>query len=343
MIQTITVAPLGDSSSATTIPLKYNEASASEQKGFIIGGITGLGPAKGTINSVDIASGDGSTFNMSRIESRNIVFDLILTEVYNHNYNPPRVTASIEKVRNNAYRIFPVKEYIEIGIITDNRGSVYTCGYVESVEPDIFSKEERLQVSIICTDPFFYRCFPKELLDGADNLMQLYSSDFITNFEYYCRPYGLTNYTINGRSNETVTTNYSSISDLKVPTFIILEIKADDISEIELTESMNKESVSIMAWKVNTAYNKRYGNSGYTTYFKPGDAIFLSSFQGKHYAKLQRGSNSVNILSAIPRTAEWIHTYYLNKYSKFGVKTVGGSSTSSCKASIYSMVAYKGV
>lgn len=343
MIRTITVAPLGDSSGATTISLKYFEASSSEQNGFMIEDISGLGPAKGTINSVDIASGDGSTFNTSRIGSRNIVLSLILTEVFNYSYSPPRITSTIERVRNSAYRIFPVKDYIEFEILTDNRGRLKAKGYVESVEPEIFSDTESLQVSIICQDPFFYRCFPTELLDSADRLMSLYSSDFITNFEYYCRPYGLISNTINGRSNELVTATYSSAGDVKVPTFIIVEIKTNNISAIELTESMNGECVSIDASKANTIYNNKFGNSGYTSYFKPGDAIFLSSFQGRHYAKLQRGSNNVSILAAIPRASKWIHTYYLSKYSQYGLRTVGGSDTSSCKAVIYSMLAYKGV
>lgn len=69
MIKSVTVTNyLGDS-----IKLDLTRPDAS---GFIIKSIEGLGPAKASINTSDISTNDGGIFNSSRLDKRNIVFDL---------------------------------------------------------------------------------------------------------------------------------------------------------------------------------------------------------------------------------------------------------------------------
>ena len=115
-----------------------------ENSGFLVREITGLGPSKATINSTELSTSDGSVFNSSRIESRNIVLSLVLL---------PFLT--IEETRHNAYKYFPVKKKVTLTFVTDTR-TVQIDGYVETNDHTIFSDQVSTQVSIICPDPYFY-------------------------------------------------------------------------------------------------------------------------------------------------------------------------------------------
>ena len=114
------------------------------KSGFFIRSIDGLGPAKANVNMTDIATIDGSRFNSARLQTRNIVLDIGFLPIH-----------PIENLRQFTYKMFPVKKNVRLVIGTDNR-VLQTEGYVESNEPDIFSKDEGAQISIICPDPNLY-------------------------------------------------------------------------------------------------------------------------------------------------------------------------------------------
>lgn len=116
---------------------------AENPSGLIITSIDGLGPVKANINMVDLATNDGSKYNSARLSSRNIVIKAIFTHA-----------SSIEEARLLSYKYFPIKSKVHISIETDNRVAD-TDGYVESNEPDIFSKQSGCQISIICENPYF--------------------------------------------------------------------------------------------------------------------------------------------------------------------------------------------
>ena len=119
-------------------------ANDAPEHGFVIKGIDGLGPAKANINTGTLATLDGTFYNSSRLDSRNIVLDIVFTDA-----------DTIEEARLNAYKYFPIKQFVDLMIETDNR-EVVTRGYIESNEPEIFSDQEVTKISIICPDPLFY-------------------------------------------------------------------------------------------------------------------------------------------------------------------------------------------
>ena len=118
------------------------ELTRPELSGFIITSIDGLGPVNATINTTDIATTDGALFNSARVSTRNIVLSVRY------------LGTVIEDIRQLSYKYFPVKKKVNLVIETDNR-SLEIEGYVESNEPDIFSKEESAAISIVCAFPFF--------------------------------------------------------------------------------------------------------------------------------------------------------------------------------------------
>lgn len=140
MIKAITVTTyLGDS-------IKL-ELTRPELSGFAVGSISGLGPSKADINTTEVATNDGGTFNSARLNQRNIVMDLVFVDTI--------AKESIEDIRHKSYKYFPVKKKVRLQIETDNRISEIE-GYVEHNEPVIFTKREGCQISIICPQPHLY-------------------------------------------------------------------------------------------------------------------------------------------------------------------------------------------
>ena len=118
-----------------------------ESTGFLISSVTGLDPVKSIVSNSEIGFLDGSFYNGSRLDSRNIVFNIIFFQDNIENLD-------IEQLRHKCYDYFPVKKEITIKCVNDS-GEYQIKGYVETNEIPIFTKEEGTQVSIICPDPYF--------------------------------------------------------------------------------------------------------------------------------------------------------------------------------------------
>ena len=125
------------------------ELTRPEKSGFVIQNIEGLGPAKATINTTEVSLNDGSIYNSSKLDNRNITFDLLFYQTD---------TETIEDIRQKSYKYFPIKKKMSITVETDNN-TLTADGYVESNEPEIFSETEGSMISIICPDPYFYELY----------------------------------------------------------------------------------------------------------------------------------------------------------------------------------------
>lgn len=130
---------------------KVIELGAPETSGLWVKSIKGIGPGKANINTTDMASSDGGIFNSARSEVRNITMTLGIVDYVDAGgkYH------SLEEVRRNTYKWFGKKNQLKIIFHTDQI-HLYTYGFVESNEPDIFNKQETTSISIICPDPNFY-------------------------------------------------------------------------------------------------------------------------------------------------------------------------------------------
>lgn len=144
MIKNVTVYQKQDRSDAFTMVLT-SPTNVTNKTGFAIDKIDGLGPVEAEINTTEMVV-DGDLYNSARIGKRNIVLDLIFYS---------ETGTGVEEVRQKSYKLFPTKKQVYIAVETDYR-MVYTKGYVEKNEPDIFSDECKTQVSIICPDPKWY-------------------------------------------------------------------------------------------------------------------------------------------------------------------------------------------
>ncbi len=103
--------------------------------------IDGLNPPNAIINSSTVAGMDGSIFNSSKLEERNIVLTI-------------KINGEVEKNRLNLYKYFKTKQWCKIYYKNSSR-DVYIEGYVETIECDLFELGQTMQISIICQNPYF--------------------------------------------------------------------------------------------------------------------------------------------------------------------------------------------
>lgn len=104
-------------------------------------GMTGLNPPPANIVTSVIPGFDGSRFNSSRLESRNVVITLALK-------------GNVEFSRMLLNAVVMPKRYLKI-YYKNNTLDVYIEGYVDTFEYDIFEQGVTAQISIICTDPYW--------------------------------------------------------------------------------------------------------------------------------------------------------------------------------------------
>lgn len=113
----------------------------SSNSNYAVVGISGLNPPTATMSTASITTTDGSILNNSRIEARNIVFNIILD-------------GNVESSRINLYKYFRVKQKCKIYYKNGTR-DVYIEGYVETFEDDFFAQRQEVQISVMCYQPFF--------------------------------------------------------------------------------------------------------------------------------------------------------------------------------------------
>jgi hypothetical protein len=109
--------------------------------------IDGLGPVKADILSTQFATGDGELFQGSSVGKRNIVMTL--------GFNPDWEEQTMSSLRHQLYRYLLPKAWTKLRFFSDDMPTVDIEGYVESFEPNIFSQDPEVQVSIICPKPDF--------------------------------------------------------------------------------------------------------------------------------------------------------------------------------------------
>lgn len=117
--------------------------------------IEGLGPVKSDISSTPFATGRGSLFQGYSIETRNIVLNLGL--------NPNWADQTMSSLRKLLYRYFMTGTWARLRFLSDDLVTVYINGISESFEPNIFSQDPEMQVSIICPKP--------DLIDEATTIL----------------------------------------------------------------------------------------------------------------------------------------------------------------------------
>lgn len=110
--------------------------------------VQGLGPVKAEIATTPFATSDGELFQGSTVGKRNIV----LTLGFNPDWEGDQTVSSL---RQRLYAYLLPKAWTKLRFFSDNLPVVDIEGYVESLEPNIFSQDPEIQCSVICPRPDF--------------------------------------------------------------------------------------------------------------------------------------------------------------------------------------------
>lgn len=245
-----------------------------EQSGFFVRSINGLGPSKADINVVEMSGLDGSSFNSARVTPRNIVLHLGFLR-----------KPTIEYMRQQSYRYFPLKRRITVQINADNR-TAKAYGYVESNEPDIFSNQEAAVISLICPNAYLFDEF--ESVTVFSSITPLFEFPF---------------------SNESLVSNLLEMSELEFNTIktvvyegdaaigMLIHIHASgSASGVTITHTESLKTISIDSAKLIALTGDD---------IIVGDDFWISTIRGDKYAILKRGAATINILNTLGENPEW--------------------------------------
>lgn len=304
MIKSITVTNyLGDS-------IKL-ELARPELSGFVVESITGLGPGKADINTTDISTNDGSLFNSARLPSRNIVISLKYLW-----------KDSVEDVRQLSYKYFPIKKKLKLLIETDNRLAEIE-GYVESNEPNIFSKSENSEISIICPYPFFYSAGK-----GGNNVTVF--SGIESSFEF---PF----------SNESLTDCLLEMGSIQNKTDNLIVYNGDSETGITITIHAVGEATNIAIYNTYTREVMKIDTDKIATLtgsgIIAGDDIVICTVKGSKSTVLIRSGQTINILNCMDKNTDW---FQLSKGDNVFAYTAE-SGTSNLQFKIENRSLYEGV
>ena len=246
-----------------------------EKSGLIVRSISGLGPPKANINSTDLATADGALYSSARASTRNIVFNLQFM-----------FAPTIEDSRQLTYKYFPLKKLVKIEVETDNR-SLETSGYVESNQPDIFSKEETTQISILCLNPFFY--------DPNPSVTQF--ATVTPTFEFPFSNESISESLIEfGTINLDTRSTIDYVGDVDTGVLITIHALGSVSGSLTIYNVETQEKMVIDLAKIKTLIGKDYGS---------GDDIIISTVSGDKYVQVLHDCKYTNAIAAIEKLADW--------------------------------------
>ena len=248
-----------------------------EESGFIIKSIEGLGPVKANINFKELATNDGAIDNSARLSSRNIVMSLQFME-----------SPTIEETRLKSYKYFPIKRNIKFLIETDSR-ICETIGRVETNVPTIFSNAEGCQISILCSNPYFYSAG-----ENGTNQTIFYGTEPLFEFPF---------------SNESLTEDLIEFGSIENRTEgmiyydgdaeIGITIQIHAVGEAEGLVIYNTKTREIM--RINDDKLKSLMGSG----IQAGDEITITTSRGEKGIYMLRSGVTTNILNSLEKPIKW--------------------------------------
>lgn len=261
-----------------------------EKSGLIVRSISGLGPPKANINSTDLATADGALYSSARASTRNIVFNLQFM-----------FAPTIEDSRQLTYKYFPLKKLVKIEVETDNR-NLETSGYVESNQPDIFSKEETTQISILCLNPFFY--------DPNPSVTQF--ATVTPTFEFPFSNESISESLIEfGTINLDTRSTIDYVGDVDTGVLITIHALGKVTGPITIYNVKTHESIKIDLDRIKTLIGREYSN---------GDDIIISTVSGDKYVQVLHDGKYTNAISAIEKLADWFQISVGKNIFNFTVK-----------------------
>lgn len=224
--------------------------------------IDGLGPVKADITTTPSGVSRGETFSGSSTGKRNIVLTLGL--------NPDWSVQTISSLRQLLYAYFMPEQWCKLRFESDELPTTDIEGWCESVEPNMFSQDPEMQVSIINPKPDFIEIdatiFRGVVDDGSNQQVVDYDGTVSTGFELRVDR-TVTRPTYSGPITITVE-NSDGIKSITVNPVTIDTVKSFKMSSVQSKKRVQYEAIADGAI-TNLLKNK----SGDWPELKPGENL----------------------------------------------------------------------
>lgn len=259
--------------------------------------ITGLNPTDAQINTTKTAGMDGAQYNSARLNIKNVVITL-------------RLNGDVERNRLELYEYFRTKEWCRFYYSTESR-AVYIDGYVETVECDMFSSGEKMQISILCPRSYFNAL--TEIITDISNTVKLFQFPFSINVD---EPIPFSEYIANRKSviyNGCGTT---------IGMIITITTSAA-ISSIIIRNTMTGDEI------------------GFNYDFHAADIITIDTRPGEKRVALLRNGADVNLFPALITGSKFLQL--AAGTNTFGYLVDGGAADEAVEISFAYRYQYRGV
>lgn len=124
---------------------------------------SGMGPVAADVITSSLGLVDGAKVNSARVDKRNIVLTVYISG------------SNVEANRLRLYGFFAPKQAVKLYYKNGAR-DVYTEGIVETCEADQFSAIQRVQISIICPQPYLIGA--EEIVKDISSVLSLFEFPF---------------------------------------------------------------------------------------------------------------------------------------------------------------------
>lgn len=115
--------------------------------GYSLRDVDGLDPVKATLVTSSFATRDGTEYESARRDSRNLILKL--------GFEPDWVLTTVKALRDNLYKWFMTKQYVELRFYEDTGLVVSIVGRVESNDSPRFTSDPDATISVVCFNPDF--------------------------------------------------------------------------------------------------------------------------------------------------------------------------------------------
>lgn len=236
--------------------------------------ITGLTPPNAQINTSKIAGLDGSQYNSSTLNERNIVITI-------------KINGDVERNRINLYSFFRNKEWCKFYYKNGTR-DVYIEGYVESLEGDLFTNNETMQISILCPNPYFKDM--QEIIDDISKALAAFEFPFSIN---ETEPIPISTIDVSRITN--VFNNSESETGIIIEIDVLSNINKIQLNNITTGETFTINSNFLANDKITIDTNKG-SKKVYLTRNGETSNLFTSILRGSTFFKLDIGDNFFSYL-----------------------------------------------
>lgn len=138
---------------------KGEEINLTQNPNYSLISVDGLEPSAAQIGTAASATMDGSVFRSARVGEKNIVILVAVEE-------------PCEKNRIDLYRYVKTKKEMTVFVKNGSR-NVYIKGYAEAMPIGFFEQKETIQISIICTNPYFREVSEaSEVISSVESLFE---------------------------------------------------------------------------------------------------------------------------------------------------------------------------